>query len=153
MYSRTSTITTRRNMYSTSTSTSTSTKPQGYNKAHRDMAKILLACSSICLLADMGPFGYLSAVLPSAAATIVVSRGKVESGKNLKWVLLSVISFIASLVSASLLSGQELIDADKAYEFKTKLLFYGQFIRFVWGGILALFVASTFFSEAAEKDD
>lgn len=91
-------------------------------------------------------------VILSAAATVFISRGTVESGKNLKWFALSTLSFVASLVSYALLSGQEYINANKAYEFKIKLLFYGRFIQHVWGGILAVFVLSAFSSEAKDLE-
>lgn len=126
------------------------TTSPGYNKQHRDFAKLLLSGTSICLVARQGN---IVAVILSALATVCVSRGKVESGKNLKWLTLSTISFVASLVAFTLLSGQEFIDADKAYEFKIKLLVYGNMIQTIWGGILLVFTISTFASEANEWEE
>ena len=125
--------------------------PPGYNKKHRDIAKLMLAGTSVCLLVTAVEANIVS-VLLSATATVFISRGTVESGKNLKWLSLSTLSFIASLVSFALLSGQAYIDADKAYEFKIKLLFYGRFIQHVWGAILVVFVLSAFSSEANDLE-
>lgn len=118
--------------------------PQGFNKQHRDITKLMLAGTAACLLTLPG--SGLQVVL-SAAATVFVSRGKVESSKNLKWLGLAIISFLASLVSFALLAGQEFVDADRAYEFKIKLLVFGQLIRMIWGGVLAVFIVSTLASD------
>ncbi|KAL3895868.1 MAG: hypothetical protein SGARI_007323, partial [Bacillariaceae sp.] len=124
-----------------------------FNKRHRDIAKALLGAAAICLVVGHANLNFAS-VLLSAAATIHVSRvdrGTKESGKNLKWLTLAGISFVASLISFALLSGQEFIDADRAYEFKIKLLFFGRFIQIVWGGILFTFVASTFTADSSAE--
>ena len=104
----------------------------------------------MCLLggSSSGSQVNLVAVILAAAATVFISRGTVESGKNLKWLTLSLLSFVASLVSFALLSGQEYIDERKAYEFKIKLLVWGRIIQQIWGGILAVFVMSRFMAPA-----
>jgi hypothetical protein len=121
--------------------------PPGFNKHQRDVSKILLAGTSFCLLTGMLPA--VSVVL-SAVATIFVKQGTAGSVKNLKWLVLSVLSFLASLVSSSMLGGQALVDEERAYELKFKLWFAGRLIQTVWGGILALFVFSALSSDTTE---
>ena len=99
-------------------------------------------------LSLLANFGQLLGVILAAGAFIVVKQGTVESAKNWKWGILSVATFVASLVSYCLSEAVSRIDGERAYEFKTKLWFYGTFIRTVGGGVLALFLLSDVFSQA-----
>ena len=121
--------------------------PPGFNKHQRDISKLLLAATSFCLLTGMGSN---VAIILSAIATIIIKQGTMGSIKNLKWITLSAISFLASIVSFSLLSGQRALDEEKAYELKFKMWYGGKFIQTVWGGILALFIISTYSTEAQQ---
>ena len=120
------------------------TTATGWNRKHRNATKILLVFTCCCLVAGNAP---LSALLSSALATISMKQGTVMSIKNLKWLVLSFISFLVSLVSAVLLSSATLIDEEKAYHFKTQLHFVGLISQRVWGGILALVLALAFLIE------
>lgn len=64
------------------------------------------------------------------------------SGKNIKWIILSMISFVASLGSWTLSQGAETVDEEKAYGLKMYLELLAQFTQFTWGMILALFLYS-----------
>lgn len=115
--------------------------PPGYNKRRRDVAKFLLAATSVCLLTNQA---MALAIIFSGVATVLLKPAKLSSAKNLKWIVLSAVSFVASLVSSAYLGGQALLDESKAYELKYYLLLRGRFIQTVWGGILALFIYSAF---------
>lgn len=84
------------------------------------------------------------ALISSALATISMKQGTTWSIKNIKWLSLSFISFLVSLVSAVLLSSAVLVDEEKAYHFKMQLHFAGLISQKVWGGILALLLALAF---------
>jgi hypothetical protein len=60
----------------------------------------------------------------------------------LKWMALSVISFLAGLVSMIQMSGYEEVDWDRAYWLKIVLLLMAKGTRIGWGAILALFLLS-----------
>jgi hypothetical protein len=81
-----------------------------------------------------------------------MKQGTVMSIKNLKWLALSFISFLVSLVAAVLLSSATLVDEEKAYHFKMQLHFAGLISQKVWGGILALVLALAFLIERPRDD-
>ena len=54
-------------------------------------------------------------VCTSAISIFTVKQGTLFSTKNIKWGMLSVVSFIVSLTNFILLQGYEVIDEDKAY--------------------------------------
>ncbi len=60
----------------------------------------------------------------------------------MKWMALSVISFLAGLVSMIQMSGYEEVDWDRAYWLKIVLLLMAKGTRIGWGAILALFLLS-----------
>ena len=118
--------------------------PPGYNKGHRDATKILLAGTSVALL-----FGRIVlALLFSAAAMLFIKQGTMASAKNIKWMVLALVSFVGSLCSCAFMVGEEILDEEKAYELKFRLRFRAKFIEIVWGGILALFLISAYTSNA-----
>jgi hypothetical protein len=75
-----------------------------------------------------------------------LKEGTLFSVKNLKWMILSMISFAASLVAFVMLQGHNVVDEDKAYGLKFTLWFTAKFIQLVWGIILSLFLVSAFTS-------
>lgn len=121
----------------------------GWNRKHRNATKILLVFTCCCLVAGNA---HLAALISSALATVSMKQGTAMSIKNLKWLALSFISFLVSLVSAVLLSSATLIDEEKAYHFKMQLHFAGLISQKVWGGILALLLALAFLIERPKDD-
>jgi hypothetical protein len=76
-----------------------------------------------------------------------MKEGTIFSGKNIKWMLLSGISFLASLGSWSLERGYEVVDEEKAYGLKISLWLGSKSLQAMWGIILAVFL----FSAATSK--
>jgi hypothetical protein len=112
----------------------------GFNKNRRDFSKFLLVITACCLL-----MGYrMSCILLSAGSILTLKEGTFFSVKNLKWMILSMISFTASLVAFVMLQGHNVVDEDKAYGLKFTLWFAAKFIQLVWGIILSLFMVSAF---------
>jgi hypothetical protein len=103
--------------------------PPGFNNNSRDVAKLLLSCVSCCLF-----FGdHLWCILLSAASILSLKGGNTSSAKILKWMALSVISFMASLI---------------AFVMKFELQFIATLIQVVWGAILGLFMISAYTATA-----
>jgi hypothetical protein len=114
--------------------------PPGFNKNRRDAAKILLVGVSGCLF-----FGdHLWCTLLSAASILSLKEGTTSSAKNLKWMSLSVISFMASLIAFAMMQGHSILDEDTAYALKFELWFIATFIQVIWGAILGLFMIAAF---------
>jgi hypothetical protein len=112
----------------------------GFNKNRRDFSKFLLVITACCLL-----MGYhMSCILLSAGSILTLKEGTFFSHKNLKWMILSMISFTASLIAFVMLQGHNVLDEDKAYELKVTLWFTAKFIQLVWGVSLSLFMVSAF---------
>jgi hypothetical protein len=120
------------------------TTPAGFNKSRRDFSKFLLVVTACCLL--MGH--HLWCILLSAGSILALKEGTFFSVKNAKWMILSMISFAASLVAFVMLQGHNVVDEDKAYGLKFTLWFTAKFIQLVWGVILSLFLVSAFTSTA-----
>lgn len=124
-------------------SASTAPTPPGFNKRNRDISKTFLAGTALCLISGRG---IVLAILLSAASTLVIKQGTLASHKNWKWLLLSIISFVVSLVSAVFLGGEEFLDNERDRRLKFRLWFRGRLMETVWGGILGLVLASSFSS-------
>lgn len=108
------------------------------NKTRRDAARFILWLVSAALLADRA----VEATCLSASAILLLKEGKVLSMKNLKWMTLSVISFLASLVCMIQTTGYDEVDGDRAYGLKIGLLLMANGTRIGWGAILMLFLVS-----------
>ena len=87
------------------------------------------------------------ATIFSAVSIIILKEGTLFSGKNIKWMMLSGISFLSSLGSWFLENAHEVVDEDKAYGLKISLWLASKSMQVVWGIILALFL----FSAATSK--
>jgi hypothetical protein len=81
----------------------------------------------------------------------LLKEGKLLSVKNLKWMSLSAISFLAGLVSMIQMSGYEEVDGDRAYGLKIGLLLMANGTRIGWGAILILFLLSAATVETKEE--
>jgi hypothetical protein len=117
--------------------------PAGVNKSHRDFTRLLLVFAATSLLIGRT----VLAAIFAAVSTIIIKRGVMQSGKNIKWLLLAVITFFASILSYAFTSGYRIVSEDKAYELKFRLWFVAKFIEVTWGSTLALFLASAYTSD------
>jgi hypothetical protein len=121
-----------------------SSTPTGFNKIKRDQCKFLLAVTSVLLLSGEVFF----AILSSAVAVLSIKEGTVASTRNLKWMTLSFISFLASLSSLIMMNGSEFVDEDKAYGLKICLWLGAKSLQTGWGVTLGLFLVSAMSSKA-----
>lgn len=116
--------------------------PPGFNKKLRDLCKIILGIT--CALLLSGHIFY--AILTSALALLCVKEGTLASTRNLKWMILSFISFLSSLFAMFLLQGSDIVDEEKAYSLKICLWLGGKANQYCWGTILGFFLVSAFIS-------
>jgi hypothetical protein len=117
------------------------------NKSRRDVARFLLWLVSGTLLVDRT----IVATCLSAGAVLVLKEGKLLSAKNLKWMVLSILSFLAGLASMIETRGYEEVDEDRAYWLKMRLWLLAHGTRTGWGGILLLFLLSASTSKTTEE--
>ncbi|KAL3761991.1 hypothetical protein ACHAW5_008215 [Stephanodiscus triporus] len=117
------------------------------NKSRRDVARFLLWLVSATLLVDRT----IEATCLSAGAVLVLKEGKLLSAKNLKWMILSVLSFLAGLASMIETRGYEEVDENRAYWLKMRLWLLAHGTRTGWGAILLLFLLSASTSKTKEE--
>jgi hypothetical protein len=117
------------------------------NKSRRDLARVILWIVSVALLAGRT----VEATCLSASVILVLKEGKILSVKNMKWMILSVLSFLAGLSSMIATRGYEEVDEDRSYWFKMQLWLWASGTRTGWGAILLLFLLSS--AIAKEKED
>ena len=114
--------------------------PPGYNKRKRDQVKIVLTVVALGLLGG-------DSVVPtigSAAAIICLKEGTLWSAKNLKWLVLCTVSFVASLVSWALLRHSHHAEEEKAYTLDSMLWVSAKIIQTCWGVTLSVFLCSAY---------
>jgi hypothetical protein len=114
--------------------------PRGFNKGQRDLTRLLLALTAISLLG--GSSGL--ATFASAGAVLVIKRGTVFSTKNMKWAILSMVSFGVSLTLTVFQQGFRAVDEDRAYGMKMALWLCAKFLQLGWGSVLGLFLLSSY---------
>lgn len=112
--------------------------PTGFNKRKRDTARLILCFVTGFLLIGQ----YIIACCFSAAAILCLKEGELLSTKNMKWMILSAISFVVSLVLLNMEKGSDIIDGEKAYTLKILLWIAAKSIQCSWGAILGLFLLS-----------
>ena len=83
---------------------------------------------------------HLWAACFSAAAILLLKDGRASSIKNMKWMVLSIMSFVASLLSWSMRLGSNIVDEEKAYTLKISLWLMGKFTQTIWGITLGFFL-------------
>eukprot|EP00980_Cylindrotheca_fusiformis_P030956 scaffold25678_cov137-Cylindrotheca_fusiformis.AAC.4 len=127
---------------------STASTPAGHNKRKRYQCRFLLGVTSVLLLSGEVFFAIISA----AAAILSIKEGKIASTRNLKWMTLSGISFLASLASLIMMNGSEFVDEDKAYGLKVSLWLGAKSLQTGWGITLALFLISAFTPETTTSE-
>jgi hypothetical protein len=126
-----------------SNTSNTNATPPGWNSGRRFAARWVLWFVVLTLLSGMK----IWATIFSAMSIIILKEGTLFSGKNIKWIILSGISFLSSLGSWFLEHAYEVVDEDKAYSLKISLWLASKSMQVVWGMILALFL----FSAATSK--
>lgn len=130
------TVTTNSNV--TNSGANANQTPPGWNSGRRYVARGVLW---LVVLTLMGGKKVWATIL-SALSIIILKEGTLFSGKNIKWMLISGISFLASLGSWSLERAYEVVDEDKAYHMKISLWLASRSIQGVWGIILVVFLFS-----------
>lgn len=114
--------------------------PPGYNKNKRDQVKIILTVVALGLLGG-------DSIIPtigSAAATICLVEGTLWSVKNLKWLVLCTVSFVASLLSWALVRHSHHAEEERAYSFDSMLWVSAKIIQTCWGVTLSVFLCSAY---------
>lgn len=112
--------------------------PPGFNKNLRDIARwILLLVTAFILQGE-----HLWAACFSAVAILLLRDGKVDSIKNMKWMVLSIMSFVASLFSWELMRISNMVEEERAYTLKIILWLMGKFTQTIWGITLGFFLFS-----------
>ena len=91
--------------------------PPGYNKQKRDTARLILCFVTGFILLGQ----YTIACCFSAASILCLKEGELLSTKNKKWMMLSIVSFVVSLILFNIEKGSDIIDGDKAYTLKILL--------------------------------
>ena len=119
-------------------STSATTTPPGWNAGRRSVARGLLWFVVLTLLSGLR----IWATVFSVSSIVILKEGTFFSGKNIKWMIISVVSFLASLGSWTLSQGADAVDEDEAYSLKISLWLMASSIQVVWGIILAVFLFS-----------
>ena len=136
-------------------------KQIGFNKGLREISRICLGVTALALFSNCNGI----ATIASAGAIIVLRDAKLLSTRNIKWKLLSILSFIFSLI-AYCLGGTAATFGDttnnKMDAFEPisdgKLLLQGFFIGWMkfyqlfWGSILTFVLISAYTSKAKEHD-
>jgi hypothetical protein len=121
--------------------------PLGHNKQKRDVAKILLAIVALSLAT-----GYILLALAASIISILkLKEGTIFSTKIVKWMTLSLISFVASLTSWTMLQGQQAVDQDKAYTLYIWLWIIARSIQTFWSVTLGVFLYSALESNSPPR--
>jgi len=114
------------------------TTPKGFNSSRRGVARYILWFVVLSLMSGK----YIWASIFSAMSIILLKEGTIFSGKNLKWMILSMISLVASLLAFCCYRGSTNIDEEKAYTLYIMLWMTAKSIQCIWGIILGLFLFS-----------
>jgi hypothetical protein len=114
----------------------------GFNKYLRDRSKYALAATTLLLASNQVHW----ACVTSAFSVYNLKAGTLLSSKNFKWMLLSVVSFVVSLLCVVLQAGSRLLDDDRDHSFQTRLSFWSLAMRTVWWPILTLVLVCTWFA-------
>lgn len=117
--------------------------PPGYNKRKRDMVKLVLVVVAAGLLRGDPKV----ATVLSIVAMVCLKEGTFWSTRNIKWMILCVISFGLSLASWSLERGSDEVNEEKVYafdSFDSVLWMSAKTIQLCWGMTLSVFLVSAY---------
>jgi hypothetical protein len=129
----------------------TPTTPPGHNSSLREVARLMLGVTALALFSNCSGIASLS----SAASILVMRDGTMFSTKNLRWGLLSISSFIVSLIAYSLSGTASSIEHD---EFSGSSFLKGfftgwmKFVQLFWGSILSFVLVTAYTSKVKEQD-
>jgi uncharacterized membrane protein len=121
----------------------------GFNKARRDLSKVFLVGVATALLT--GSSGL--AVILSTGCIFFLKQGTWLSIKNIKWGILSIVSFVVSLSSMVLMQCSSIVDASEAYSLRMTLLVMAVFMSRFWSVVLAIFLLSAFTSNSSVSNN
>ena len=130
--------------------TGTTKTPPGYNKTKRIITRGLLGIAAIGLTQE----GYSSHSLAcSSLAFLTMKEGTFWSFKNLKWMILTLITFCVSLWSTICMENAETFGVQRAYMMSAAVRMTGRTPELMWGYILGMFVTSAFMTNNKEMMD
>ena len=129
------------------TTTTPTTTPPGYNSGRRSIARYILWLVVLTLMSGK----YLPSGLLSALSIIILKEGTLFSGKNLKWMILSMISFLSSLIAYAFFRGSQQIDDERAYTLYITFWLASKSIQLIWGIVLGLFLFSAATSDPSSS--
>ena len=120
------------------TNTNASPTPPGFNKNKRDSARLFLLIVTISLFLGY----YILSIIFSMISILTLKEGTGLSIKNMKWMTLSVISLVASLIASQMYYASMKVDEEKAYSLKICLNIIAQSTRIIWASFLGLLLLS-----------
>jgi hypothetical protein len=123
------------------------TTPPGYNSGRRSIARYILWLVVLTLMSGK----YLPSGILSALAIIILKEGTLFSGKNIKWMILSMISFLSSLIAYAFFRGSQQIDDERAYTLHITFWLASKSIQLIWGIVLGLFLFSAATSDPSSS--
>ena len=125
----------------------TPTTPPGYNSGRRSIARYILWLVVLTLMSGK----YLPSGLLSALSIIILKEGTLFSGKNIKWMILSMISFLSSVIAYAFFRGSQQIDDERAYTLYITFWLASKSIQLIWGMVLGLFLFSAATSDPSSS--
>jgi hypothetical protein len=139
---------------SSSKNNNTSTPP-GYNYSIREISRLLLGITALALFTNANSIATMS----SAGAVTMLRGGTMFSIKNIKWTILSIISFLFCLTISSLQNTVHVFQPNDSNGDRNSwnliaLLFLGQmkFLQMFWGGIITFVLVSAYTTKVKEYD-
>ena len=123
------------------------TTPPGYNSGRRSIARYILWLVVLTLMSGK----YLPSGILSALSIIILKEGTLFSGKNIKWMILSMISFLSSLIAYAFFRGSQQIDDERAYTLYITFWLASKSIQLIWGIVLGLFLFSAATSDPSSS--
>jgi hypothetical protein len=123
------------------------TTPPGFNSSRRFIARYILWLVVLTLMSGK----YIPSAILSAMSIIILKEGTIFSGKNMKWMLLSIVSFLSSVVAFACFRGSQKIDEDRAYTLYITFWLASKSIQMIWGIILGLFLFSAATSKSSSS--
>ena len=127
--------------------TTPTTTPPGYNSGRRSIARYILWLVVLTLMSGK----YLPSGILSALSIIILKEGTLFSGKNIKWMILSLISFLSSVIAYALFRGSQQIDDERAYTLYITFWLASKSIQLIWGIVLGLFLFSAATSDPSSS--
>jgi hypothetical protein len=125
----------------------TPTTPPGFNSSRRYIARYILWLVVLTLMSGK----YIPSGILSAMSIIILKEGTIFSGKNIKWMLLSIVSFLSSVTAFACFRGSQKIDEERAYTLYITFWLASKSIQIIWGIVLGLFLFSAATSKSSSS--